>query len=77
MGVGHSMIYRADIDRIFMTDGSDGDLKVFNGTRVRTGEDREAPGRFGCDRLSPTNRTREVQTLRGTPPGLAASRTPG
>ena len=32
IGVGHSVVYRADIDRIFVTDGSDGDLKVFNGT---------------------------------------------
>src|ERR1700719_452481 len=32
IGVGHSVVYRADIDRIFVTDGSDGDLKLFNGT---------------------------------------------
>jgi DNA-binding beta-propeller fold protein YncE len=32
IGVGHSVVYRADIDRIFVTDGSDGDLKIFNGT---------------------------------------------
>jgi DNA-binding beta-propeller fold protein YncE len=32
IGVGHSVMYRADIDRIFVTDGSDGDLKIFNGT---------------------------------------------
>jgi len=31
IGVGHSVVYRADIDRIFVTDGSDGDLKIFNG----------------------------------------------
>src|ERR1700730_14534569 len=32
IGVGHSVVYRADIDRIFVTDGSDGDLKILNGT---------------------------------------------
>jgi DNA-binding beta-propeller fold protein YncE len=32
IGVGHSVVYRADIDRIFVTDGSDGDLKIYNGT---------------------------------------------
>lgn len=32
IGVGHSVVYRADINRIFVTDGSDGDLKIFNGT---------------------------------------------
>src|ERR1700726_1662857 len=32
IGVGHSVVYRADIDRIFVTDGSAGDLKIFNGT---------------------------------------------
>jgi DNA-binding beta-propeller fold protein YncE len=32
IGVGHSVVYRADIDRIFATDGLDGDLKIFNGT---------------------------------------------
>jgi DNA-binding beta-propeller fold protein YncE len=32
IGVGHSVVYRADIDRIFVTDGTDGDLKIFNGT---------------------------------------------
>jgi DNA-binding beta-propeller fold protein YncE len=32
IGVGHSVVYRADIDRIFVTDGSDGDLKIFNAT---------------------------------------------
>ena len=31
IGVGHSVVYRTDIDRIFVTDGSDGDLKIFNG----------------------------------------------
>jgi DNA-binding beta-propeller fold protein YncE len=31
IGVGHSVVYRADIDRIFVTDGSNGDLKIFNG----------------------------------------------
>lgn len=32
IGVGHSVVYRADIDRIYVTDGSDGDLKIFDGT---------------------------------------------
>src|ERR1700674_2638811 len=32
IGLGHSVVYRADIDRIFVTDGTDGDLKIFNGT---------------------------------------------
>src|ERR1700681_3036765 len=32
IGVGHSVLYRADIDRLFVTDGSEGDLKMFNGT---------------------------------------------
>jgi DNA-binding beta-propeller fold protein YncE len=32
IGVGHSVVYRADIDRIFVTDGADGDLKIYNGT---------------------------------------------
>jgi DNA-binding beta-propeller fold protein YncE len=32
IGVGHSVVWRPDIDRIFVTDGSDGDLKIFNGT---------------------------------------------
>lgn len=32
IGVGHSVVYRSDIDRIFVTDGSDGDLKIFDGT---------------------------------------------
>jgi DNA-binding beta-propeller fold protein YncE len=32
IGVGHSVLYRSDIDKIFVTDGSDGDLKIFNGT---------------------------------------------
>jgi DNA-binding beta-propeller fold protein YncE len=32
VGIGHSVVYRADIDRIFVTDGSAGDLKIFNGT---------------------------------------------
>src|SRR5580704_19630778 len=27
IGVGHSVVYRADSDRIFVTDGSDGDVK--------------------------------------------------
>src|SRR5258708_8292136 len=31
IGVGHSVVYRTDMDRIFVTDGSDGDLKIFNG----------------------------------------------
>ena len=32
IGVGHSVVYRPDIDRIFVTDGTDGDLKIFNGS---------------------------------------------
>jgi DNA-binding beta-propeller fold protein YncE len=32
IGVGHSVVYRADIDRIFVTDGSEGALHIFNGT---------------------------------------------
>lgn len=32
IGVGHSVVYRPDVDKIFVTDGSDGDLKIFNGT---------------------------------------------
>ena len=32
IGVGHSVVYRADINRIFVTDGSYGDLKIFDGT---------------------------------------------
>jgi DNA-binding beta-propeller fold protein YncE len=32
IGVGHSVVWRPDIDRIFITDGSDGDLKIYNGT---------------------------------------------
>jgi DNA-binding beta-propeller fold protein YncE len=32
LGMGHSVVYRADIDRLFVTDGVDGDLKIFNGT---------------------------------------------
>jgi DNA-binding beta-propeller fold protein YncE len=32
IGVGHSVVYRADTDRIFVTDGSAGNLKIFNGT---------------------------------------------
>lgn len=35
IGVGHSVVYRADIDRIFVTDGSDGDLKIFDGTSYK------------------------------------------
>ena len=31
IGVGHSVVYRPDINRIFVTDGSDGDLKIFDG----------------------------------------------
>jgi DNA-binding beta-propeller fold protein YncE len=31
IGVGHSVVYRSDINRIFVTDGSDGDLKIFDG----------------------------------------------
>ena len=32
IGVGHSVVYRPDINRIFVTDGADGDLKIFDGT---------------------------------------------
>jgi len=35
IGVGHSVVYRPDIDRIFVTDGSDGDLKIFDGTTYK------------------------------------------
>ena len=35
IGVGHSVVYRADIDRIFVTDGSDGDVKMFDGTTYK------------------------------------------
>src|SRR5579864_6080519 len=31
IGVGHSVVYRADIDEIFVTDGSEGSLHIFNG----------------------------------------------
>jgi DNA-binding beta-propeller fold protein YncE len=32
IGEGHSVVYRADINRIFVTDAADGDLKIFDGT---------------------------------------------
>src|SRR5712672_3384227 len=32
IGVGHSVVYRTDIDRIFVTDGSQGALQIFDGT---------------------------------------------
>src|ERR1700686_3559915 len=32
IGVGHSVLYRPDIDRIFVTDGSEGALQIFDGT---------------------------------------------
>jgi DNA-binding beta-propeller fold protein YncE len=32
IGVGHSVVYRSDIDRIFVTDGSQGALQIFDGT---------------------------------------------
>src|SRR6202521_3182788 len=32
IGVGHSVVYRADIDRIYVTDGSEGALHIYNGT---------------------------------------------
>jgi DNA-binding beta-propeller fold protein YncE len=35
IGVGHSVVYRSDINRIFVTDGSNGDLKIFNGTTYK------------------------------------------
>lgn len=50
MGVGHSVVYRADINRIFVTDGADGDLKIFDGTsyallkRVPLRADADATG---------------------------------
>jgi DNA-binding beta-propeller fold protein YncE len=31
IGVGHSVVYRSDIDRIFVTDGSQGALHIFDG----------------------------------------------
>ena len=31
IGVGHSVVYRADINRIFVSDGTDADLKIFDG----------------------------------------------
>lgn len=30
-GVAHSVVYRADLNHIYVTDGSDGDLKIFDG----------------------------------------------
>jgi DNA-binding beta-propeller fold protein YncE len=50
LGVGHSVVYRADIDRIFVTDGADGDLKIFDGTsyallkKVKLRADTDATG---------------------------------
>jgi DNA-binding beta-propeller fold protein YncE len=35
IGVGHSVGLRPDIDRIYVTDGSDGDLKIFDGTSYK------------------------------------------
>src|SRR5260370_2591315 len=32
IGVGHSVLYRPDIDRIFVTDGSEGALHMYDGT---------------------------------------------
>jgi DNA-binding beta-propeller fold protein YncE len=32
IGVGHSVLYRPDVDRIFVTDGTEGALQIFNGT---------------------------------------------
>jgi DNA-binding beta-propeller fold protein YncE len=32
IGVGHSVVYRADIDRIFITDGSEGVLHIYGAT---------------------------------------------
>ena len=32
IGVGHSVVWRPDINRIFITDGTDGDLKIYDGT---------------------------------------------
>jgi len=50
IGVGHSVVYRADTDRIFVTDGSDGDVKMFDGTtyefmkKIKLLEDSDATG---------------------------------
>jgi DNA-binding beta-propeller fold protein YncE len=50
LGVGHSVVYRADIERIFVTDGADGDLKIFDGTsyellkKVKLRADADATG---------------------------------
>jgi DNA-binding beta-propeller fold protein YncE len=35
IGVGHSVVYRADVDEIFVTDGSEGSLHIFNGTTYK------------------------------------------
>src|ERR1700732_3762846 len=32
IGVGHSVVYRPDIDRIFVTDGSEGAVHIYKGT---------------------------------------------
>jgi DNA-binding beta-propeller fold protein YncE len=50
LGVGHSVVYRADIERIFITDGADGDLKIFDGKsyallgKVKLRPDADATG---------------------------------
>ena len=36
IGVGHSVVYREDIDRIFVTDGSKGSLHIFDGATYRS-----------------------------------------
>ena len=32
IGKPHAVLYRADVNRIYVTDGADGDVKIFNGT---------------------------------------------
>jgi hypothetical protein len=34
IGMGHSVVYRADIDRIYVTDGTDGDFEDFQWNHV-------------------------------------------
>ena len=36
IGVGHSVVYREDIDRIFVTDGSKGSLHIFDGATYQS-----------------------------------------
>lgn len=35
IGMGHSVVYRGDTNQIFVTDGVDGDLKIFDGTSYK------------------------------------------